>query len=490
MQRFLGLTLKQRVIIAVVLQAVITVVIGLFVYLSFRSILAKLDAREAIDDMSMAILEMRREEKNFILYKDLNFLKELASIGEGTRHSLEATRSVMVPILPARERQNYDRLMGLMGQYLSLVNGAIASREAPPPDFGAKLRALGRELTSTSGQLLKQERQSISRTVRNAIFLLIAGFVTIFFIQLVLLKYFFSLVMREFSFIERLIKQVSEGRFQEVAQETDSPQSGIEKAIQAFSDCARQLEKREAEIRQTGKLASLGVLISGVAHELGNPLTNISMMAETYLGVYEMLDDDERKIYMQDVYSQTDRIQRIVKNLLEFSRQMKPEFQEMDIGEILDFVLSLVSNQFMISNVKSHLHIAEGMPPVYVDASQIEQVLVNLFINAVQAMPQGGDLYISAAYDARDDMLVIEVRDTGVGINKENLPHVFDPFFSTKGTKGTGLGLSVSYGIIREHHGDITVDSEEGKGTKFTIKLPPLKKERGPEHAEENYRGG
>ncbi len=91
-------------------------------------------------------------------------------------------------------------------------------------------------------------------------------------------------------------------------------------------------------------------------------------------------------------------------------------------------------------------------------------------------MPKGGDLFISASYDPQEDSLTIEVKDTGTGISKENLPHVFDPFFSTKGTKGTGLGLSVSYGIIREHQGDIAVESEEGKGTRFIIKLPPMKK--------------
>ena len=153
---------------------------------------------------------------------------------------------------------------------------------------------------------------------------------------------------------------------------------------------------------------------------------------------------------------------------------MKPELQEWDIGEIVEIVLSLVTNQLMISHVKPHLNIADGLPPVYVDASQIEQVLVNLFINAIQAMPKGGDLFVSTSYDPQSDKLILEVRDTGIGINKENLPHVFDPFFSTKGTKGTGLGLSVSYGIIRQHNGDITVESEEGKGTSFIIKLPPM----------------
>jgi two-component system, NtrC family, sensor kinase len=133
-----------------------------------------------------------------------------------------------------------------------------------------------------------------------------------------------------------------------------------------------------------------------------------------------------------------------------------------------------VSNQLKLARVNQHVALGQDLPPVFVDVSQIEQVLVNLFINAIEAMPKGGDLFISAGYDSETSNLILEVRDTGTGIPQEILPNVFDPFFSTKGTKGTGLGLSVSYGIIREHHGDIFVESEEGKGTRFIIKLPAL----------------
>ena len=474
-QHLLKLTIKQRIIIAVAIQAIIIAIIGLFVYISFNNILSELHFIERIDDINIAILEMRKAEKNYSLYNDLNALNELAKLGETMHDSIVSSKFYSAPILQGQGRKNYDHLLEILQEYLSLANTVIDTR-VPPIDFEGRFRPLGHELTSISERLLKQQRESLSRSITINALMLIACLGMMFFIQLILWKYFFSLIIEQLDIMRRTIKRVSEGRFGEVTTEIISPQNEIEIAIKAFADCAMKLEKREAEIKQTGKLASLGVLISGVAHELGNPLTNISMMAQTYLSVYDMLDDDEKKIYMGDIYNQTGRIQKIVGNLLEFSRQMKPEMQEWDIGEIVDMVLSLVSNQLMISNVKSHMTIAEGLPPVYVDASQIEQVLVNLFINAIQAMPKGGDLFIGASYDPQSDMLILEVRDTGTGINKENLPHVFDPFFSTKGTKGTGLGLSVSYGIIRQHHGDITVESEEGKGTSFIIKLPPMKK--------------
>jgi two-component system NtrC family sensor kinase len=129
--------------------------------------------------------------------------------------------------------------------------------------------------------------------------------------------------------------------------------------------------------------------------------------------------------------------------------------------------------------VKLHKSIEADLPSIVMDAPQIEQVLINLFVNAIQAMPNGGDLFVEVKQDQADEAVIIKVRDTGSGIPKDILPNVFDPFFSTKGTKGTGLGLSVSYGILRQHNGEITVESEEGRGTTFTIKLPCHREQEG-----------
>jgi two-component system NtrC family sensor kinase len=472
-QHFPKLTIKQRIIFGFVTQAIMIAVIGVFVYISFNNILSELRSIERINGVNIAILEMRKDEKNYLLYNDQNALNELAKLGETIHKTILSSKSDLALILPEKSSKNYDQFLEILQKYRSLANEVITTK-ALPKDFEGRFRLLGHELTSISEQLLKQQRESTGRTITNYAIMFMAFLGIMFFFQLILWKYFFSLIITELDIIRRTIKRVSEGRFGEITTEITTPRNEIEIAIKAFTDCATKLEKREAEMKQTVKLASLGVLISGVAHELGNPLTNISMLAQTYLNAHDMLDNDEKMIYMEDVYNQTERIQKIVRNLLEFSRQMKLELQEWDIGEIVDVVLSLVTNQLMISNVKPHLSIADGLPPVYVDASQIEQVLVNLFINAIQAMPEGGDLFVSASFDPQSDRIILEIRDTGIGINKENLPHVFDPFFSTKGTKGTGLGLSVSYGIIRQHHGDITVESEEGKGTSFIIKLPPM----------------
>ncbi len=158
-----------------------------------------------------------------------------------------------------------------------------------------------------------------------------------------------------------------------------------------------------------------------------------------------------------------------------------------DPGEIVKKSLELVSNQLKISNVKVHASFPASLPPVNVDVSQIEQVLVNLYVNAVQAMPDGGDLFIDLSHNQADNAIILEVKDTGIGIEEEVLPNIFDPFFTTKGTKGTGLGLSVTYGIIQEHYGEISVKSREGEGTTFTIKLPCYQGKEGIRDGQKNY---
>lgn len=468
------MTIKQRIIVAVALQAIMVCVIGLFVYFSFENVLSKLRSIEIIDDVNIALLEMRKAEKNYFLYKDLNALKELAKLGEEKHETIVSSKSSVVPILQEQGRRDYDHLLETLKEYLGLADSAIKSRETPR-DLEANLRSLGQELTSLSEQLLRQERGSVSRTINNNVLMLIASLGIIFIIQLILWQYFFSLIIEEMNIMDRMIKKVSEGRFHEVAVQTISPHNEIEIAIKAISDMARKLEKREDDVLQAGKLASLGVLISGVAHELGNPLNNISLMAQTYLSVYDMLGDEEKKTFMGDVYNQTERIRKIVENLLDFSRQKKQELQEVNLKDIVELSLTLVTNHLKLAKVKHHVDIPDHLPRVHVDSSQIEQVLINLFINAIQAMPEGGDLFVQGDYDPKSDNLTLEVRDTGVGIQKEILSNIFDPFFTTKSTKGTGLGLSVSYGIIRQHHGDIAVESIEGQGTKFIIKLPAMK---------------
>ena len=235
---------------------------------------------------------------------------------------------------------------------------------------------------------------------------------------------------------------------------------------------SEELKNREEALIQSKKLASIGILTAGVAHELTNPLNNISMIAQNYAEYYDQLSREQRIDLMSQVDGQAHRIEEIVRNLLDFSKPKEANLEVSEINETIRTALRLIQNTLDISNIEPRLALAERLPPVFIDRHQIEQVFLNLVVNATQAMAPGGTLTIATGFDAVDDLVRVEVRDTGRGIAPEHLPHIFDPFFSTKGVEGTGLGLSVSYGIIRNHRGSIKVKSTVGVGTTFVIELP------------------
>jgi two-component system, NtrC family, sensor kinase len=465
------MSIRKRIIIAAVIQAIVICLICGFGYVSFKVVLTKLQAIEIIDDLNISLLEMRKAEKNYFLYKDPGSLSELITLGRERYGVLQSSRSDLVSGLHGLSSEDYTSLLNNLKHYLELIQQAIQANQIPSP-AEADIRKQGHELTGQSAALLSRERKTVSYIISYNIVMLIVSLGVIFIVQVVLWQYFFRFLIKEITTMEHMIKMVSEGRFHEVATQNVAPHNEIQIAVKAISDMARELEKREQELLQSGKLASLGVLISGVAHELGNPLNNISLIAQTYLSLYDLLGDEDKKNYMGDVYTQSERIKKIVENLLDFSRQKKQELQDCQMGDIVNHSLGLVANQLKISKVRQHVTIADHLPPVSVDAPQIQQVLVNLFINAIQAMDQGGDLFIRVARDEAPDQVTVVIKDTGTGIPKDILPYIFDPFFTTKSTKGTGLGLSVSYGIIRQHRGEITVESEEGHGTTFIIKIP------------------
>ena len=477
------LTIRKRTIIAAVSQASLIVIICIFVYCSFRTIVSKLRAIEIIDDLNISVLEMRKAEKNYFLYKDVSAITELIARGEEEFKGIQSERQY---ILSDLGEETFNDLKAKIKQYVGM---ASSIKESPQitSDLEEKFRSLGQQLTRLFELLIKQERKSVNHIIMLSVLALIGSLGLLLLFQLVLWRYFSLLIIRELANMEPLITKISEGRFQEVAEAPIKPHNEIGTAIKALADMARELETREAELLQSGKLASLGVLISGVAHELGNPLNNISLMAQAYLSLYDMLGDEEKKIYMGDILNQSERIRKIMQNLLDFSRQKKQELDEHDPGKLVETSLGLVMNHMKLAGVELHKTIAPHLPPVFVDAPQIEQVLINLYVNAVQAMPKGGDLFVEVAHDQEGDAVVIKVRDTGSGIPKDILSYIFDPFFSTKGTKGTGLGLSVSYGILRQHNGEITVESEEGRGTTFIIKLPCHGQQEGEGHADRNH---
>lgn len=243
----------------------------------------------------------------------------------------------------------------------------------------------------------------------------------------------------------------------------------LEKKVQAQE---KILQEAEANMLRTEKLASLGMMAGGIAHEINNPLGGILTTVELLL----MEIDPNSPIYadLKEIEAAALHSKRVVENLLKFARQSKEAVMgAVSLSSILEQVKMLLGHSLQIKNVNLEYSIEDGLPDIFGDASKLQQVFMNLFTNAAQAMPGGGTLTVKARKSDDGGKVIVNVTDTGIGIPTEVMPRIFDPFFTTKAEgEGTGLGLSVTYGIIKEHNGEIDVKSEVGKGTTFTITLP------------------
>jgi PAS domain S-box-containing protein len=242
--------------------------------------------------------------------------------------------------------------------------------------------------------------------------------------------------------------------------------------IVIFEDVTEKVEL-ETQLRLREKMVSLGLLAAGVAHEVNTPLTGISSFTQMLREQTEA--SDPRAKLLEKVERQTERASKIVNNLLNFARQGGSHFVPVDLNEQVEDVLSLLEHQLKRARVQVRLELNEDLPRILGDENKLQQVFLNLFLNAQEAMPSGGWLTIRTAFYAAVGV-VVEVSDTGQGISRDDVKRIYDPFFTTKkgGRSGTGLGLSITYGIVQEHSGHIGVQSEVGKGTRFRIELPAL----------------
>ena len=239
-----------------------------------------------------------------------------------------------------------------------------------------------------------------------------------------------------------------------------------------FDDITERAEL-EQRLVQTDKLSSIGLLAAGVAHEVNTPLAVISTYAQML--TKQVTGDDPKTKLLEKIAKQTFRASEIVNSLLNFSRTSKAEFEDLDLNRVVRETLSLLEHQLERAGVRIELQPENGLPAIRGNAGKLQQVFLNLFLNARDAMEAGGVLRVVTRGD--EETARVEVSDTGKGIPAEDLPRIYDPFFTTKGAKkGTGLGLAVSYGIVREHGGNIQVRSAPGAGATFSLEFPLVRK--------------
>jgi two-component system, NtrC family, sensor kinase len=430
----------------------------------------KLVIIENFDDLLNNILELRRYEKNFTYYHDTESLDEsvfyLFKIEDQCKRLAKDINRVVGPNEYVSFRRNIIDYKHALEQNLDSVktgNGNTRLEE---------IRSKGKALVDFAQALIKVKRRRIDRVLnRSLIFPLIAivAFILLIGVVIQLLN---QGILRPLSLVERATEEVAKETFTPISYPTGK-QDEISRLVAGFNKMAQELESRQEQLLQSRKMASIGTFTSGIAHELNNPINNISLVVESLMEDDETMSHAERMRLYEDLMNQADRSSEIVRNLLEFSRARHPRLEEVSLERLVDKTARLVKNELRLNHITFSKEIQGQIPPLELDKSGLQQVLLNLYLNSIQAMDGGGDLKVVVELDHTGNELRMDVKDTGKGISPEHLQSIFDPFFSTKKEgEGTGLGLSVSYNIIKKLGGRIEVKSRPGKGTCFSIFLP------------------
>ncbi len=287
----------------------------------------------------------------------------------------------------------------------------------------------------------------------------------------------FDINVRSHDEIGSLEKSFNKVR-QELKQTYNKLQGKIEAADEDLKEAYKELSEKQELLVQKERLASMGQLSAGVAHEINNPIGTIILYSHTLRK--EFPEGDQRREDLEMIVSEAMRCKDIVRDLLNFARQSRVSKEPTDLAELISEALSIMKPDAEAAGVCLDVQFEGSLPLMMVDKMQIQQVLVNLIKNSIDAISDKGEIKISARKCTGDEAVELKVADNGCGIDRENLSKLFTPFFTTKEMgKGTGLGLAIAYGVIKMHLGNITVDSEPGKGTTFTISLPINETENG-----------
>jgi|LQYC01.1.fsa_nt_gi Osmosensitive K+ channel histidine kinase len=436
---------------------------------------SKLKFMEAVSIYTFEIQQARRFEKNFFLYRT-NFNDALDNV-HMAQQILFANGDKIKSVVGIK---NYDIMLTHVERYEELLTRLPslqkrATGNAPQglDAIETELRTHGGEMVSVAQKLVDNERQSVDRmlSISKRVPLIFLIFLLLLIIYMV--NFLARQMLGPLTRLMEATQQIAAGDFTPLRPARRYRDEFTNLAV-ALNRMIHELQHRQEVLIQSHKLQAVGTLTAGVAHELNNPINNIMLTADMLLEDYKDLCDEERLEMVKDLVDQAERSKRIVSNLLDFARESELKSEPLNIEKLINETIQLVSNQIKLSKVKPTLEVPSNLPPLHGDRQQLTQVLLNLILNALDAMPQGGLLKISARNSKERNFIEVQVSDTGVGIPEHLLPSIFDPFFSrkTSGKKGTGLGLSVSLGIIRKHGGDVRVESKINEGTTFIVVLP------------------
>jgi signal transduction histidine kinase len=534
-----------------------TVIFGYFAYRELRTISTRLLLVERADDITNTILEVRRYEKNFLLFKDRESFEELLKYLGIFKNNIDTVKAEIALEIDSRnaammkqsiadyehlisdvarnfaEQKELEELARAKGRKAerTLVNRELqlflvlrryeknvmlyknqdsytdfkrsfeSSSLLSHPDIQdyqalvtklyllydaekdtiEKIRMAARSIQSFTQSLSKHERLNIDATIARAITLLVIALVVIIIVGTIINMRLATSITTPIRAIEKITKKIALGDFSESVKvkgknELSSLEASfnlmeekLKDALWSLEHTIEKLREKQAQLVEAEKLASVGRLAAGIAHEINNPLT--SVLTFSHLILEECSKENPWCDKLRIMVRETERARNIVRQLLNFGRDANINPEKININRPVEEIMDSLVAQEAFKGIELAMNLGENLPDVYVDPAQIGQVVLNLALNAIHAITPPGKIEVSTR--VVDNFVWIIFHDTGSGIAPEHLSKVFDPFFTTKGaTKGTGLGLAVSYGIIKKHAGDIEVESVMGQGTTFTVKVP------------------
>jgi two-component system NtrC family sensor kinase len=502
-------SIRQKIILGYYAGVAVLILITLFTLTELWYMEKKIQFGSVISDFFDTTLEIRRFEKNFFLYqKDADYQENMSYVSKAQgildQNINEYRRLSIAPQLNS-VRESLKKYKLLMTQY------AVYSKKTSGKHLVLEnaIREMGKDIVTIAENVSKTERNRLRevliKTQRTLVFLIISLSLTGLVIGQLLAK----MIVKPLQSLEEQMKLIEEGKLKTV--QINSKDREIVSLTDAFNKMLNELEFRQKHLVQREKLASLGTLLSGVAHELNNPLSNISSSCQILTEEIEDSNTEFKKELLKQIATQTDRARDIVRSLLEFSRHREFRKEFLPLKKLFE-----ETNLFLKGDIPAGVEMVIDVPNdiyIFADKQRVQQAFLNLQKNAVESIVDEGKVFITARkhfvkekgeveekcceYERyRDictgecpvgkDTIDIEIKDTGLGIPPDILPKIFDPFFTTKDVekdsgsrldvrKGSGLGLYVVEEIIEENDGCIGVYSEVGKGTSFLIRLPMKK---------------
>jgi len=549
--------IRDKLFLGFGLYILLAAILGFFSYKELRTIATRLVLVEAADDITNTILEVRRYEKNFLLFRDGKSLQDLHEYLDAFKTSIDAIRSEIIleigsvnaAILKATIAE-YEQLISDIAKDFTVQEeleanvrkqgqqAELAARGAELQTFLVlrryeknvmlyknkdaygvfkrtydasslaaypairnyqllvtrlynlyeteknsvdKVRLKAREIQAFTQNLSKKERMDIATTIRVSIKLQVIALALIVIVGTIININLATSIAKPIRNLERITKKITRGDFSEsivvkghdeisqLAESFNQMEDKLEHAMTSLEEIIKKLQEKQAQLVEAEKLALVGKLAAGIAHEINNPLT--SVLTFSNLMLEQCPPGDPRHDKLKLMARETNRARTIVRQLLNFGRETVIKPEKINVNQPVSEIADSLVAQDAFKGIGLDLQLADNLPDVNADPAQIGQVVMNMLLNAIHSITPPGR--IEVATRRSENSVEVVFTDTGAGIPEENIRKIFDPFFTTKdATKGTGLGLAVSYGIIAKHGGEIEVASTMGKGSTFIVRLP------------------